>query len=171
DNVAFPLEIAGQSRSEREDRAMRLIKLVGLDGFEHRYPSELSGGMRQRTALARTLCAEPRILLMDEPFAALDEQTRMLLGEKLLEICQTLSQTALLITHNLAEAITLSDRVLVMSFRPGRIKRTLSIDLPRPRNSEVIASEAFAGYLGIIWGDLKLEAAKGMVAAEGRSEA
>jgi NitT/TauT family transport system ATP-binding protein len=171
DNVAFPLEIAGQSRSEREDRAIRLIKLVGLDGFERRYPSELSGGMRQRTALARTLCAEPRILLMDEPFAALDEQTRMLLGEKLLEICQTLSQTALLITHNLAEAITLSDRVLLMSFRPGRIKRELSVDLPRPRNSEVIASEAFAGYLGTIWGDLKLEAAKGMVAAEGRSEA
>ena len=171
DNVAFPLEIAGIRRTDREERAMRLIKLVGLDGFERRYPSELSGGMRQRTALARTLCAEPRILLMDEPFAALDEQTRMLLGEKLLEICQTLSQTALLITHNLAEAITLSDRVLLMSFRPGRIKRALSIELPRPRDSEVIASEAFAGYLGTIWGDLKLEATKGMVATEGRSEA
>ena len=167
DNVAFPLEIAGVARGVREDKAMRLIKLVGLDGFERRYPSELSGGMRQRTALARTLCAEPRILLMDEPFAALDEQTRMLLGEKLLEICQALSQTALLITHNLSEAITLSDRVLVMSFRPGRIKRTLEIDLPRPRTSNVIASEAFAGYLGTIWDELKLEATKGMVASEG----
>ena len=171
ENVAFPLEIAGMARSDREEHAMRLIKLVGLDGFERRYPSELSGGMRQRTALARTLCAEPRILLMDEPFAALDEQTRMLLGEKLLEICQTLSQTALLITHNLSEAITLSDRVLLMSFRPGRIKRTLQIDLPRPRDSGVIASEAFAGYLGSIWDELKLEATKGMVAVEGRGEA
>ena len=108
---------------------------------------------------------------MDEPFAALDEQTRMLLGEKLLEICQTLSQTALLITHNLSEAITLSDRVLVMSFRPGRIKRTLNIDLPRPRGGAVIASDRFAGYLGTLWDELKVEAAKGMVAQEGRVEA
>jgi NitT/TauT family transport system ATP-binding protein len=171
DNVAFPLEIAGIGRAEREAKAMKLINLVGLDGFERRYPNELSGGMRQRTALARTLAAEPRILLMDEPFASLDEQTRMLLGEKLLEICQALKQTALLITHNLSEAITLSDRVLVMSFRPGRIKREVKIGLPRPRNSDVIASEAFAGYLGTIWDELKLEAAKGMVALEGRADA
>jgi NitT/TauT family transport system ATP-binding protein len=122
--------------------------------------------MRQRTALARTLAAEPRILLMDEPFASLDEQTRMLLGEKLIEICQALKQTTLLITHNLSEAITLSDRVLVMSFRPGRIKRALAIELPRPRGSEVIASETFAGYLGTLWDELKQEAAKGMVAAD-----
>jgi NitT/TauT family transport system ATP-binding protein len=166
DNVAFPLEIAGVARSEREDKAMRLIRLVGLAGFERRYPGELSGGMRQRTALARTLAAEPRILLMDEPFAALDEQTRMLLGEKLIEICQALKQTALLITHNLSEAITLSDRVLVMSFRPGRIKRALEIELPRPRTSEVMASEAFARHLGTLWEELKVEAAIGMVAEE-----
>jgi NitT/TauT family transport system ATP-binding protein len=163
ENVAFPLEIAGAARSEREDKAMRLIRLVGLVGFERRYPGELSGGMRQRTALARTLAAEPRILLMDEPFASLDEQTRMLLGEKLLEICQALEQTTLLITHNLSEAITLSDRVLVMSFRPGRIKRALAIELPRPRTSEVMASEAFARHLGTLWEELKVEAAKGMV--------
>ncbi len=166
DNVAFPLEIAGMGKREREEKAMRFVNLVGLDGFERRYPAELSGGMRQRTALARTLCAEPRILLMDEPFAALDEQTRMLLGEKLIEICQALKQTTLLITHNLSEAIQLSDRVLVMSFRPGRIKRTVEIDLPRPRSSEIIASAAFAGYLGTIWNELKTEAAKGMRAAE-----
>jgi NitT/TauT family transport system ATP-binding protein len=164
--VAFPLEVAGMGRRERAEKAMRFVRLVGLDGFEHRYPAELSGGMRQRTALARTLCAEPRILLMDEPFAALDEQTRMLLGEKLIEICQALRQTTLFITHNLSEAVQLSDRVLVMSFRPGRIKRTVEIALPRPRASDVIASEAFAAYLGTIWEELKMEAAKGMQAME-----
>jgi len=166
ENVAFPLEVAGMARREREEKAMRFVRLVGLDGFERRYPSELSGGMRQRTALARTLCAEPRILLMDEPFAALDEQTRMLLGEKLIEICQSLNQTTLFITHNLSEAVQLSDRVLVMSFRPGRIKRTVEIALPRPRSTSVIASESFAAYLGTIWEELKTEAAKGMQAAE-----
>jgi NitT/TauT family transport system ATP-binding protein len=166
DNVAFPLEVAGMGRREREAKAMRFVRLVGLEGFERRYPSELSGGMRQRTALARTLCAEPRILLMDEPFASLDEQTRMLLGEKLIEICQALRQTTLFITHNLSEAVQLSDRVLVMSFRPGRIKRTVEIALPRPRSSDVIASEAFAAYLGTIWQELKTEAAKGLQALE-----
>jgi len=168
ENVAFPLEVAGLGRREREEKAMRFVRLVGLDGFERRYPAELSGGMRQRTALARTLCAEPRILLMDEPFAALDEQTRMLLGEKLIEICTALKQTTLLITHNLSEAVQLSDRVLVMSFRPGRIKRVVEIDLPRPRTSDVIASEGFAGYLGTIWEELKAEAAKGLQAIEGQ---
>ena len=167
ENVAFPLEVAGIGRREREEKAMRFVELVGLDGFERRYPAELSGGMRQRTALARTLCAEPRILLMDEPFAALDEQTRMLLGEKLIEICQALNQTTLLITHNLSEAVQLSDRVLVMSFRPGRIKRVVEIALPRPRSSDVIASEGFATYLGTIWEDLKTEAAKGLMAMDG----
>jgi NitT/TauT family transport system ATP-binding protein len=166
ENVAFPLEVAGMGRREREEKAMRFVRLVGLDGFERRYPAELSGGMRQRTALARTLCAEPRILLMDEPFAALDEQTRMLLGEKLIEICTALKQTTLLITHNLSEAVQLSDRVLVMSFRPGRIKRVITIDLPRPRTSDVIASERFASYLGTIWEELKIEAAKGLAALE-----
>lgn len=166
ENVAFPLEVAGMAKREREEKAMRFVRLVGLDGFERRYPAELSGGMRQRTALARTLCAEPRILLMDEPFAALDEQTRMLLGEKLIEICQSLNQTTLFITHNLSEAVQLSDRVLVMSFRPGRIKRTVEIALPRPRSTSVIASESFAAYLGTIWDELKTEAAKGMQAAE-----
>jgi NitT/TauT family transport system ATP-binding protein len=111
DNVAFPLEIAGTAKSERYDRARQFVKLVGLGGFERRYPAELSGGMRQRVSMARTLAAQPKILLMDEPFAALDEQTRLLLGDKVLQIQQELKQTTLLITHNITEAVQLSDRI------------------------------------------------------------
>ena len=123
ENVAFPLEIAGMAKAQRIERARHFVSLVGLDGFEHRYPAELSGGMRQRVAIARTLASEPKILLMDEPFAALDEQTRLLLGDKVLQIQQELKQTTLLITHNITEAVQLSDRVLVMTYRPGRVKR------------------------------------------------
>ena len=166
DNIAFPLEIAGVRKSEREARARALVKLVGLEGFENRYPAELSGGMRQRTALARTLAFEPKILLMDEPFAALDEQTRLLLGDKLLQIQQELQQTTLLITHNIAEAVQLADRVVVMSFRPGRVKRIFEIDLPRPRNSAIVGSAAFGQYVAQIWNDLREEASKGLSASE-----
>ena len=165
-NVAFPLEIAGIGRRERLERARALLHLVGLAGFENHRPAELSGGMRQRVALARTLAAEPRILLMDEPFAALDEQTRLLLGDKLLQIQQELRQTTLLITHNIAEAVQLSDRVLVMTYRPGRVKRLLTIDLPRPRSSEMVGSEEFGRLVAAIWRDLREEAAKGMAESE-----
>ncbi|HEV8016386.1 MAG TPA: ABC transporter ATP-binding protein [Stellaceae bacterium] len=166
DNIAFPLEIAGVKKAEREARARDLIKLVGLEGFEGRYPAELSGGMRQRTALARTLASEPKILLMDEPFAALDEQTRLLLGDKLLQIQQALHQTTLLITHNIAEAVQLADRVVVMTFRPGRVKRIFAIDLPRPRDSAIVGSAAFGQYVARIWNDLREEASKGLSDSE-----
>ena len=166
DNVAFPLEVAGMAKAERYARAKDLIRLVGLDGFENRYPAELSGGMRQRTALARTLAAEPRILLMDEPFAALDEQTRLLLGDRLLQIQQALKQTTLLITHSIAEAVQLADRVVVMTYRPGRVKSVFDIDLPRPRNSEIVSSAAFGQYVAQIWNDLREEAAKGLDESE-----
>jgi NitT/TauT family transport system ATP-binding protein len=162
DNVAFPLEIAGQARIAREERAHHFISMVGLEGFERRYPAELSGGMRQRVALARTLASEPRILLMDEPFAALDEQTRLLLGDKVLQIQQQLRQTTLLITHNLTEAVQLSDRVLVMTYRPGKLKREVDIDLPHPRDSEVVSSDAFGRYVAEIWHDLREEASRGI---------
>jgi NitT/TauT family transport system ATP-binding protein len=162
DNVAFPLEIAGVPRAERLARARHFIELVGLAGFERSYPSELSGGMRQRVAIARTLVAEPRILLMDEPFAALDEQTRLLLGDKVLQIQQALAQTTLLITHNITEAVQLSDRVLVMTYRPGRIKRIVDIELPRPRSSDVVGSDAFGRYVAAIWNDLREEASRGI---------
>ena len=162
DNVAFPLELVGMPKRERIERARHFIKLVGLDGFENRYPGELSGGMRQRVSLARTLASEPKILLMDEPFAALDEQTRLLLGDKVLQIQQQLKQTTLLITHNITEAVQMSDRILVMTYRPGKLKRIVDIDLPRPRTSEIVGSEAFGRYVAQIWNDLREEANRGM---------
>jgi NitT/TauT family transport system ATP-binding protein len=162
DNVAFPLEIAGLAKAERYERARHFVKLVGLDGFERRYPSELSGGMRQRVSMARTLAAQPKILLMDEPFASLDEQTRLLLGDKVLQIQQQLKQTTLLITHNITEAVQLSDRILVMTYRPGKLKRIVDIKLPRPRSSEIVSSEAFGRYVAQIWNDLREEASRGL---------
>ena len=162
DNVAFPLEIAGVPKQTRLERAAHFVSMVGLSGFERRFPAELSGGMRQRVALARTLTSEPRILLMDEPFASLDEQTRLLLGDRILQIQQALQQTTLLITHNLTEAVQLSDRVLVMTYRPGRLKRTVEIHLPHPRDSEVVSSDAFGHYLAEIWHDLREEASRGI---------
>src|SRR5215467_4712182 len=162
ENVAFPLEIAGMPKAERLDKAQRFVKLVGLDGFERRYPAELSGGMRQRVSMARTLASEPKILLMDEPFAALDEQTRLLLGDKVLQIQQELKQTTLLITHNITEAVQLSDRIVVMTYRPGKVKRMVEIKLPRPRSSEIVSSEAFGRYVAQIWSDLREEASRGL---------
>ncbi|MGA6944189.1 MAG: ABC transporter ATP-binding protein [Pseudolabrys sp.] len=162
DNVAFPLELVGMSKAKRVERARHFISLVGLDGFENCYPGELSGGMRQRVSLARTLASEPKILLMDEPFAALDEQTRLLLGDKVLQIQQQLKQTTLLITHNITEAVQMSDRILVMTYRPGKLKRVVEINLPRPRTSEIVGSEAFGRYVAQIWNDLREEANRGM---------
>jgi NitT/TauT family transport system ATP-binding protein len=169
ENVAFPLEIAGMSRKDRFVKAKKFIALVGLSGFENRYPAELSGGMRQRVAIARTLASEPKILLMDEPFASLDEQTRLLLGDKVLQIQQDLKQTTLLITHNITEAVQLADRILVMTYRPGRVKRMVEIDLPRPRSSDVVSSEAFGRYVAQIWSDLREEATRGMQDEESRT--
>jgi NitT/TauT family transport system ATP-binding protein len=162
DNVAFPLELTGMPKAKRAERARHFIGLVGLDGFENRYPGELSGGMRQRVSLARTLASEPKILLMDEPFAALDEQTRLLLGDKVLQIQQQLKQTTLLITHNITEAVQMSDRILVMTYRPGTVKRIVDIKLPRPRTSEIVGSEDFGRYVAQIWNDLREEASRGM---------
>ena len=169
DNVAFPLEIAGMAKRERIERARHFVSMVGLDGFEKRYPAELSGGMRQRVSMARTLASEPKILLMDEPFAALDEQTRLLLGDKVLQIQQELNQTMLLITHNITEAVQLADRILVMTYRPGRVKRMVDIKLPRPRTSEIVSSEAFGRYVAQIWADLREEASRGLSDDESRA--
>jgi NitT/TauT family transport system ATP-binding protein len=168
DNVAFPLEVAGMPKTQRYEKARHFINMVGLDGFQNRYPSELSGGMRQRVSLARTLASEPKILLMDEPFAALDEQTRLLLGDKVLQIQEELKQTTMLITHNITEAVQLSDRILVMTYRPGKVKRVVDIDLPRPRSSEIVGSDAFGHYVAQIWTDLREEASRGLTEDESR---
>lgn len=167
DNVAFPLELDGIGRSERSDRAKEFIDLVGLRGFERRLPSELSGGMRQRVCIARTLAARPRILLMDEPFAALDEQTRLLLGDKVLQIQQSMQQTTLLITHSITEAVQLSDRILVMTYRPGRLKRMVAVELPRPRSPDSVTSPAFGATVAALWADLRDEATRGMAESGG----
>lgn len=166
ENVAFGLEVEGMSRRERERTARHFIHLVGLDGFEDAFPAELSGGMRQRVALARTLAVKPKILLLDEPFGALDEQTRLLLGDQLLRIWAELRQTTLLVTHSITEAVQLSSRVAVMSFRPGRIKEIVPIDLPRPRTPDIFASDAFGHLTGWIWKELQQEASRGMAQGE-----
>jgi NitT/TauT family transport system ATP-binding protein len=151
DNVAFPLKLRGVARSEREARAEELLTLVGLRGFEKRYPHELSGGMKQRVAIARGFCQDPPVLLMDEPFAALDEQTRMTLGDELLKIWDRQRKTVVFVTHSLTEAVYLCDEVVVMSPRPGRILERIAIDLPRPRNWQVMASPAFGVLRERIW--------------------
>ena len=162
ENVAFPLDVAGVPKAERLQRARSLLRLVGLDGFEHRYPAELSGGMRQRTAIARTLAFEPKLLLMDEPFGALDEQTRLLLGDQVLRIHRELAQTTLLITHSITEAVQLADQVVVMTYRPGRVKRIVEVALPRPRDSAIVSSPAFGRLVAEVWADLREEASRGM---------
>ena len=154
------------SKSERLDRAAHFVKLVGLEGFENRYPHEISGGMRQRTAIARTLAYAPDILMMDEPFGALDEQTRLLLGDTVVRIQSELKQTILLITHSIAESVQLSDRVLIMTYRPGRLKRFVRIDLPRPRSSEDVGDPRFGSLVAEIWKDLREEASRGLRESE-----
>jgi len=143
DNVAFGLEMRGMSRTERYERAGALIASVGLRGFENHLPGQLSGGMRQRVALARALIMERPILLMDEPFAALDAQTKIVMQEELLRIFDQTHKTVLFVTHAIEEAILLGDEVVVMTARPGRIKEVISIDLPRPRSLEMINSKEF----------------------------
>jgi NitT/TauT family transport system ATP-binding protein len=168
-NVEFGLEMRGVSAGRRRDKALEMIRLVGLSGFEQRYPSELSGGMRQRVAIARALVMEPKILLMDEPFGALDEQTRIILGEELLRIRDKLGQTILFVTHNINESVQLSDRVMVMTARPGQVKTVFKIDLPRPRDSTIIASDQFGRLVGQVWGTLREESLKGFEQMEKRA--
>jgi NitT/TauT family transport system ATP-binding protein len=136
DNVAFGLRAAGVPRKERRERAGVYLDLVGLGDFSARFTHELSGGMRQRVALARSLCIEPRVLLMDEPFAALDAQTRDGLHEELQSIWKKTGKTIVFVTHNVREALILGDRVLLMSARPGMVKHEFRFDIPRPRHFE-----------------------------------
>ena len=159
-NVEFGLEMRGVGQDERRRKAKEMIGLVGLSGFAGRYPSELSGGMKQRVAIARALVLEPKILLMDEPFGALDEQTRIILGEELMRIRDQLKQTIILVTHNINESVQLSDRVMIMTARPGRVKEIVAIDLPQPRDSSIIASDRFGKLVAQVWNALRDESIK-----------
>lgn len=143
DNVALPLELRGVSRAEREKKADELIRLVGLDGFREKWPRQLSGGMRQRAAIARALSTSPRILLLDEPFGALDQITRDRLNMELARIHEITGVTVVLVTHSIREAVLLSDRIVVMTPRPGRISCIMDVDLPRPRSLETRNDDRF----------------------------
>ena len=167
-NVEFGLEMRGAASEERRAKAREMIRLVGLSGFEDRYPSELSGGMKQRVAIARALVLEPKILLMDEPFGALDEQTRIILGEELLKIRDQLKQTIILVTHNINESVQLSDRVLIMTARPGRVKEIVAIDLRQPRDSSIISSDRFGKLVAQVWGALREESIRSFKQSEQR---
>jgi NitT/TauT family transport system ATP-binding protein len=142
-NVRLPLEVMGSPRPERDARVRTLIRLVGLDAFRRHYPWQLSGGMQQRVAIARALVTNPAILLMDEPFGALDEMTRERLNLELLTVCRETGATVLFVTHSIAEAVFLSSRVVVLSPRPGRIERVVDVDLPRPRSEKTRALPRF----------------------------
>lgn len=156
-NVELGLELKGVPSAKRAARATELINLVGLTGFEHHYPHELSGGMKQRVGLARALATEPKVLLMDEPFAALDAQTRDLMQTELLQIWERSKKTVLFVTHSIEEAAYLSDRVIVMTARPGRTKDVIQIDLPRPRDYEMRLTPKFNDIKLRIWEVLREE--------------
>jgi NitT/TauT family transport system ATP-binding protein len=150
-NVAWPLEVAGVSRSASLDRARELLQRVGLSGFEEAYPAELSGGMRQRAALARTLALEPKVLLMDEPFGALDAQTRELMQEELTRLWQSSGLTVVFVTHDIHEAIFLGDRVIVLGKAPGSVIEDCRIELPRPRSAETKSDPKVLSYRAHLW--------------------
>jgi NitT/TauT family transport system ATP-binding protein len=151
DNVIFGLEVQGTSKREARERADGLIHLVGLAGFEQHFPHELSGGMRQRANLARALTIDPDILLMDEPFASLDAQTREIMQAELLRIWRSNRKTVMFVTHQIDEAVYLADRVVVMTSRPGQVKAVLEVDIPRPRDLSVKRTPAFLELVDTIW--------------------
>jgi NitT/TauT family transport system ATP-binding protein len=161
-NVIYGLELqGGLSRREATERALSLIRLIGLNGFEHSYPSELSGGMQQRVNLARALAIDPEILLLDEPFAALDAQTREFMQLELLRVWAETRKTMLFVTHDIKEAIYLADRVIVFTARPGRVKQSVPIELPRPRELGIKRESRFVEYEDLIWSSIEEELKSG----------
>jgi ABC-type nitrate/sulfonate/bicarbonate transport system ATPase subunit len=163
-NVSYGLACQGIRGKEAQERARPFIDLVGLAGFEHHFPYELSGGMQQRVNLARALAVNPELLLMDEPFAALDAQTRELMQAELLRIWNQTHRTVLFITHQIDEAIYLSDRVIVMSARPGRIIADIQVEIQRPRQLSVKRSPRFLDYVDQIWNLIESQVKRTMVA-------
>jgi NitT/TauT family transport system ATP-binding protein len=156
-NVVYGLELQGRPMGEAREQAKRFIELVGLAGFVDAYPSELSGGMQQRVNLARALAIDPEMLLLDEPFAALDAQTREFMQLELLRIWSQTRKTAIFVTHDIKEAVYLADRVVAFSARPGRVRQTYEIDLPRPRPLSIKREQRFLAYEDAIWGCIEDE--------------
>jgi NitT/TauT family transport system ATP-binding protein len=168
-NIRYGLECQGVNAREAKDRADHFVGMVGLTGFEHHYPYELSGGMQQRVNLARALVMDPKILLMDEPFASLDAQTRELMQEELLQIWVKANKTVLFVTHQIDEAIYLSDRVVVFSGRPGKVKTDIAVEIERPRKLGVKREPRFHAIEDRIWGLIE-EDVKGKLAGERRRD-
>jgi ABC-type nitrate/sulfonate/bicarbonate transport system ATPase subunit len=157
-NVEFPLAIRGIAARERREKALHWLHMVGLEGFENHYPSQLSGGMQKRVSIVRTLVYEPSVVLLDEPFGALDAQTRMGLHHELLQLWREKKRTMLFITHDLVEAITLSDQIVVMTRRPGRVKEVYEVPLSRPRNVfEIYLQPGFDAAYAALWKHFKSE--------------
>jgi NitT/TauT family transport system ATP-binding protein len=168
ENVEFPLRVRGLSARDRRDRAQSQIDMVGLSGFEDHYPHQLSGGMQKRASIIRTLVYEPDVILMDEPFGALDAQTKLILQDELLRMWSTRKQTILFVTHDLTEAVALSDQVVVMTGRPGRIKGVFDVNLQRPRDVfQIHIQEGFADNYQQVWDCFRAE----LIEAEGPAAA
>ncbi|MGR9172009.1 ABC transporter ATP-binding protein [Rhizobium sp. KDH_Rht_773_N] len=159
-NIEYALEVHGTPKRERTEKARYFLSLFGLSGFEDRFPNQLSGGMQQRVAIARALATDPEVLLMDEPFAALDAQTREILQTELLRIWEKINTTVVFVTHSIDEAIYLADRIVVMTARPGTVKEIIEIDLPRPRDGDIRASTEFNAHRGRVWEALRDEVNK-----------
>lgn len=165
-NVEFGLKMKGVPRQERRDIAQRFIEMVKLAGFENHYPSELSGGMQQRVTLARILAADPEVLLMDEPFAALDAMTRQIMQEELLQIQEQSKKSIVFITHNIDEALVLADRIAILSARPGRLKTIIENTLPKPRHVSVQLTPAYTELKSLVWSAVEDEVQQHMEAAQ-----
>ena len=170
-NVTFGLENRGVERAAREARAREMLAMVGLTRFARHYPHQLSGGMKQRVGIARALANDPEVLLMDEPFAALDAQTRTIMQEELLRIWATLGKTVIYVTHSLEEALLLGDRVVLMTSRPGRVRQVFPVDLGRPRGLEIRSSQAYGVLLEKIWSELREEVVRAMAEERGGTDA
>jgi NitT/TauT family transport system ATP-binding protein len=160
DNITFGPRVQGLRRGDYEAKARDMLKLVGLEAFAEALPAQLSGGMRQRVGIARVLVMNPRALLMDEPFGALDAQTRLAMQQLLLDVWQTLGTTVLFVTHDIDEAVLLADRICIMSARPGKITREIVVDLPRPRSIDSLTTPAFAAYKAEIMAEMKVAHAR-----------
>ncbi len=167
DNVAFGLKMKGIPKKKRQAVAARYIDMVGLNGFEKSYPNSLSGGMKQRVSIARALANDPEVMLLDEPFAALDAMTRQILQEQLIHIYEAQQKTILFITHSIDEALMLSSRIVIMTARPGQIARDMPNDLPHPRDASVQLSDAYVTLKREIWDTVQAEVLKSMEVPSG----